>query len=145
VWKAAPLLEDRETLEPDDYTDANAVLHTDRRHQVPLASFTGTPFWRDTNYLSNITPQKSDLNQGAWATLEGRVRDFARQPGVVGVYVMTGPLYERPMPELPRADEAHMVPSAYWKIIALPDGATAKVTAFYFDQDTPRVPTTAST
>jgi hypothetical protein len=42
------------------------------------------------------------------------------------------------MPELPRADEAHMVPSGYWKIVAVRDGATAKMAAFYFDQDTPR-------
>jgi endonuclease G len=112
VWKADPLLEDRDELHGD------CILAGD--------------------YLSNITPQKSDLNQGAWATLEGKVRNLARQPGVEGVFVMTGPLYERPMPELPRADEAHMVPSGYWKIVALPDGATAKVAAFYFDQDTSR-------
>ena len=31
---------------------------------------------------------------------------------------MTGPLYERPMPQLPNANEVHIVPSGYWKIIA---------------------------
>ena len=61
---------------PDDYTGANAALGTDRGHQAPLASFAGTDHWRDTNVLSNITPQASALSQGPWARLETRVRDL---------------------------------------------------------------------
>lgn len=64
-WKPDPALEDTDTLEPDDYKGAHATLHTDRGHQAPLASFKGTKCWHQTNYLSNITPQSSDLNQGA--------------------------------------------------------------------------------
>ncbi len=68
-WEEDPFLEDSETLEPDDYKNAFNELKTDRGHQAPLASFAGTVFWRSTNILSNITPQKSDLNQGAWVAL----------------------------------------------------------------------------
>ncbi len=135
-WKADPLLAENETLEPEDYKDAHARLKTDRGHQAPLASFSGTRHWKDTNLLSNITPQKSDLNQGAWVDLESKVRDLARKPEVDAVYVMTGPLYERDMPKLPKADEAHMVPSGYWKIVAINDGDSAKVAGFIFDQNT---------
>ena len=137
-WKADPLLEDNETLEPDDYKDAHKKLKTDRGHQAPLASLTGTPHWKDTNYLSNITPQKSELNQGPWNRLEGKVRNLAKKPEVDAVYVVTGPLFERNMPNLPEADEAHMVPSGYWKIVATKDGDSVKVAAFIFDQNTPR-------
>ena len=42
------------------------------------------------------------------------------------------------MPGLPKADEAHVVPSGYWKIVAVGDGDSAKVAAFVFDQDTAR-------
>jgi len=138
-WKADPALDPSETLEPqpDDYRRANAVLGTDRGHQVPLASFTGTPHWRTTNYLSNITPQMAALNQGPWQSLEGRVRDLARERGDRGVFVVTGPLYERAMAPLPGADEAHTVPSGYWKIVAVQDGATILVATFVFDQLTP--------
>ena len=38
-WKSDPWLADNETLEPPDYTGANAALGTDRGHQAPLASF----------------------------------------------------------------------------------------------------------
>lgn len=139
-WKSDPALDPTETLEPrpDDYRRANSVLGTDRGHQVPLASFTGTPHWRDTNYLSNITPQMAALNQGPWQTLESRVRDLARAAGDGGVFVMTGPLYERAMAPLPEADEAHTVPSGYWKVVAIADGTTIQVAAFVFDQLTPR-------
>lgn len=137
-WRADPLLEGRETLELDDYKGAHAALRVDRGHQAPLASFSGTPQWAETNYLSNITPQRGDLNQGPWAQLEGAVRDLARRPEVEGVYVQTGPLFERPMPQLPNADEDHRVPSGYWKIVALPDGQAIKVAAFIMEQETPR-------
>ena len=137
-WRADPSIDPSETLEPGDYRRANAVLGTDRGHQVPLASFTGTPHWRDTNYLSNITPQMAALNQGPWLRLESRVRNLARARGDGGVFVLTGPLYERSMAPLPGADEAHRVPSGYWKIVAVIDGSTVSVAAFVFDQLTPR-------
>ena len=139
IWKPDPWLNENETLEPDDYTRANAALRVDRGHQAPLASFKGTGLWKETNYLSNITPQKSALNQGPWRALEDRVLGLVS--GGFVVYVMTGPLFERQMPELPGADEDHRVPSAYWKIILVQDGSSAnsiKSASFIFDQETPR-------
>jgi endonuclease G len=115
------------------------ALDVDRGHQAPLASFKATTYWADTNYYSNITPQKSDLNQGPWVKIEEMERDLARAGDVV--YVMTGPLYERDMPPLPNCDEPHRVPSGYWKIVATQSGddtSTIRVAAFIFDQDTPR-------
>ena len=55
-----------------------------------------------------------------------------------GVFVVTGPLYERVMAPLPGADEQHRIPSGYWKIVAVIDGSTVSVAAFVFDQLTPR-------
>ncbi|PKL86649.1 MAG: DNA/RNA non-specific endonuclease [Ignavibacteriae bacterium HGW-Ignavibacteriae-1] len=133
VWKADPWLDDDETLEPDDYKGANAALKTDRGHQAPLANFKGNRDWHTTNYLSNITPQNSKLNQGVWKNLEELERrivaDFKE------IYVMTGPLYERYMPRLPYADEQHIIPSGYWKIITSFDSKNnLLVAAFIFDQ-----------
>ena len=136
-FKKDPLLARHETLVPSDYTDANAVLGTERGHQAPLASFTGTPHWKDTNFLSNITPQQGALNGGAWRVLEQRVRNLAEDPSVTAVYVMTGTLYEQAMDPLPEADVPHLVPNGYWKVVATEDGSTIKVAAFIFGQDTP--------
>lgn len=134
-WEADPLLDDNETLEPDDYKGAFRGIHTDRGHQAPLASFAGTVFWRSTNILSNITPQRSDLNQGAWVALESAVRDVAYDRKEI--YVVTGPLFDPHENEmtLPQADEAAKVPTGYFKIVATESGA---MTGFMFDQDTDR-------
>ncbi|MCB2156748.1 DNA/RNA non-specific endonuclease [bacterium] len=136
-WKPDPWLDPDETLEPDDYRGAFAELHTDRGHQAPLAAFKGTPYWEETNYLSNITPQRSDLNQGVWVELEGYVRDLALSNTV---YIMTGPVFEREMPSMPGADEPHRVPSGYWKIVCVANdkGMPQQGAAFFFDQETPR-------
>ncbi len=88
-WRPDPLLPPDETLEPADYKGAHKALKTDRGHQAPLASFTGAPGWQATNYLSNITPQKSALNQGPWKELEAAVRVLARS-GAGRVHVLTG-------------------------------------------------------
>lgn len=134
-FKADPWLDDAETLEKDDYNGAWENLGVDRGHQAPLASFKGTGSWAETNYLSNITPQKSALNQGPWKRLEEKVRELVEAGHVV--YVMTGPLYERGLPALPGADEPHQIPSGYWKIVAL-ETDSVTCASFMFDQETPR-------
>lgn len=138
-WRADPRLPDNETLEPEDYVGAYAAIGVDRGHLAPLASFAGSRHWRATNYLSNIMPQRSALNRGPWARLEAAVRRLARQAGMAGVHVLTGPLYERDMPPLPNADEAHRIPSGYWKIVAIAGarGIEAAV-GFAMDQSTGR-------
>ena len=138
-WRADPFLDDDETLEPGDYSGASEANGIDRGHQAPLASFKGTSSWWTTNYLSNITPQKKDLNQGPWQTLEQRVRDLVVHYDYV--WVMTGPLYKEPLFDLVRANEPHTVPSHYWKIICVQEGKspqTIKAAAFLFHQNTPR-------
>jgi endonuclease G len=135
-WATAPDLNSADTLSPPEYDHSNVTLGVDRGHQAPLAAFKGHADWRMTNYLSNITPQSSKLNQGPWKNLEAAVRKLA-QTGV-DVWVMTGPLYEWPMAKLPGTDKRHQVPSSYWKVVAVEEGTAMKVAGFYFYQDTPR-------
>lgn len=133
-WKADPSLDRDETLSPPDYVAASEKLHIDRGHQAPLASFSGTKTVADTNYLSNITPQSSALNQGPWVRLENKEREVVQRLSAP-LYVLTGPLYERMMEPLPKGDEYHRVPSGYWKVIAMDDG---RVSSFIFDQTAKR-------
>ena len=133
TWRNDPLIESDETLEDKDYKDAHDELETDRGHQAPLASFAGSRHWRELNYLSNITPQKTALNQGSWKELEMAVRDAVGYRN--SLYVITGALYLETERELPEADEPHKVPSAYYKVIYDLNGNAA---SFIFDQDLPR-------
>lgn len=140
-WMSDPWLDPSETLEPEDYRNAPEVLKIDRGHQAPLANFKGTPFAWETNYLSNITPQKSDLNRGIWKELEDWERALTIKYKLL--FVMTGPLYEEVQERLPNADEPHRIPSGYWKIIVIPnnqniaDTANLQVFGFIFSQNTP--------
>lgn len=130
-WQPDPALDPKVTLEPEDFSEAHNKLGTDRGHQAPLSSFKGRD-WRQTNYLSNITPQTSDLNQGAWRGLEEYVRDLVWIHGEV--FVITGTSYHRPMPQLPGADEKHQVPAGYWKIILTGQA----MESYFFEQGTPK-------
>lgn len=139
-WRADPWLDDEETLEPrpnagDDYRGASGLGY-DRGHLAPLGSFKGSRFASQANFLSNITPQKSALNQGPWRILEERVRALVEKGNTV--WVITGPIYEDEMPPLPNADETHTVPSGYWKIVAIEPGNELRVAALVMMQDTPR-------
>ena len=147
-WEADPWLAEDETLEPtpsskEDYKGANKALDVDRGHQAPLASFKGSRFASQTNMLSNITPQKKDMNQGCWKNLEEAVRGLVRTGKTV--YVMTGPLYTRDMPKLPNADEEHTLPSGYWKVVICMTGtSTFEHAAFIMDQNSGRTDKVAS-
>lgn len=134
-WQVDDLLETDDTLEADDYSGANRAIKIDRGHQAPLASFAGTIYWRTTNILSNITPQKSALNRGPWLDLEAAVRNAVYDLGEL--YVVTGPLYLQGEAEdsLPNADESHQLPTGYFKIVSTEGG---RMSVFIFDQDDTR-------
>lgn len=129
-WGNQPLLAEDERLEEKDYKNAYKQLKTDRGHQVPLASFTGNKYWYTLNYLSNITPQTSALNQNAWQELESTVRDSVSFRD--SLHVISGPIYSAQSMTLPGADEPHTIPSAYYKIVYKPNRALTKAEAAVF-------------
>lgn len=138
-WKTDPDIPAGETLDPVDYNGANVALKVDRGHQANLASMGGVADWQTLNYLSNITPQKSDLNQGPWARLEDHERNLSKEPTIDQVYVATGPLYERFVGTLPGTNKVHTIPSGYWKIIFVGSSPeTGLYASFVMNQDTPR-------
>lgn len=113
------------------------MIKTDRGHQAPLASFSNTSYWSQTNYLSNITPQASNLNQGPWVKLENAVRAHVRTGE--SVYVVTGPLYEYFFANLPRANERHTVPSGYFKVVmTISSSGWIEASGFIMEQDSGR-------
>jgi len=117
-WKTDEKLPKDCSMEPKDYDYAYLNYEYEHGHMAPLSSFGGTAYWSDTNYLSNIEPQKSDLNEGPWSRLENHVRDLAKSYQYV--YVITGPVYSKPMDGLPSKKDA-VVPSAFFKVIIKPN------------------------
>ena len=132
-WKSDPLIDDDETLEESDYKGVySSELEADKGHQVPLAAFAGNQYWYEVNYLSNITPQDKHLNEGPWEELESAVREAATY--TEPLYVISGPVYERKMANMPNADETHTVPSGYYKIVY----NSKETMAFFMDQNSGR-------
>ncbi len=60
----------------------------DRGHQIPSADRLNNDANVSTFYPTNMTPQQSSFNSGIWATLEGKVRGYAKQADTL--YVVTG-------------------------------------------------------
>lgn len=132
-WAADPFAPDAAVLEPDDYRHA-ATQGYDRGHLAPLASLAGLDAWAESNFATNLAPQTVRLNRGAWARQEARERGLVRRNGYDAVYVVVVPLYERPMPPLPLADEPHRVPSGFEKRITAIKGSHIRRWVVRFDQ-----------
>lgn len=132
-FKPDPDIDPSRTLVEKDYRGAHAQFKYQKGHLAPLASFDGSPHWAQTNYLSNIAPQKAKLNNGQWKVLEAKIRKYTEE-WWVPVYVITGTLYEKAMPALPNASQTHRVPSGFWKVIATEEEGQIWATAFIFKQ-----------
>jgi len=68
-----------------------------------------------TYYLTNIVPQKADLNQGVWAQFENALGDSAKAGRAV--YIVTGPIYSSSHPLVFLKNEGKVaVPDSTWKV-----------------------------
>lgn len=96
---------------------------------------------KQTFYYSNMTPQTSGLNNGAWNTLENAVAKVAgKTTGNDRLYVVTGPIFEEGYETT--KDKSGLecpVPTKYYKCLMLctfnADGtmATAKGSAYVYN------------
>lgn len=142
-YKAGPYLPPAGSLSRKDYRGA-AQFGYDRGHFAPAGSFKGSRFAYQAQYLSNIVPQKRDLNQGPWRMLEESIRAFANNGHEVKV--LTGPLYGSPpaagksfgkkMPPWPELQgKAEQLPSGFWKMAAFQKGRRISVCSFVMPQE----------
>ena len=88
-----------------------------RGHQIPSADRTADYSLNSTTfYGTNMTPQRHTLNEGVWATLEGKVRDWAKQSDTL--YVVTGCVVTGSTTLAhDRSGNAITVPTAYFKAL----------------------------
>jgi len=96
-----------------DYTSGGF----DRGHMARSADRTaGNTDNAATYYLTNIVPQKADLNQGVWAQFENALADSANRSGRA-VYIITGPLYSRTHGLTFLKSEGKVaIPDSTWKV-----------------------------
>ena len=141
-WIRGPFLPFPLSLSAKDYKGASQFGY-DKGHLAPKGSFKGSVFAYQTQYLTNLVPQKRSLNQGVWRILEEKVRKFVLKGH--SVKVLSGPLYgqsaqgknyERPLPPWPQAiGQLEQVPSGFWKIIAFKTKKALKLCSFIMSQN----------
>lgn len=115
-----PDLDGRPRAELKDYAGHKGVW--DRGHFAPNADFQwDLDAQRESFYLSNMSPQASNLNQWQWEKLEAVTRAWAQTRGAI--VIMDGPIWKNPIKTL-GANKVG-IPTAYWKVVVDPGGKEA--------------------
>jgi DNA/RNA endonuclease G (NUC1) len=111
-FTADPMLPASAQILTSDYTSGGY----DRGHMTRSADRTAANVDNAiTFYLTNVVPQKGDLNQGVWAQFENMLADSARAGRAV--YVVTGPLYSRSHGLTFVKNEGKIaIPDSTWKV-----------------------------
>ena len=128
-----PLLpQRRQPVIEKGYREGNAGWYS-RGHQIPSADRLEYNANVQTFYGVNMTPQDENLNGGVWATLENKVRVWARQCDTL--YVVSGCTYEEYGGEyvLDNVGKRVAVPTGYYKALLMRKGDTFHACAFTFE------------
>ena len=102
----------------------------DRGHLCPA----GEQKWsqaamHDSFVMTNICPQKHELNSGAWKTLEEKERIWADRDSIL--VIAAGPIYNSPHPERIGATGV-AVPDAFFKVLLAPFADEPRAIAFVY-------------
>ncbi len=100
---------------PEDYR------HTgfDRGHMAPAGDMKWHPqAMRESFYMTNICPQASDLNRGAWKKLEEKCRQRALADS--SLIIICGPMFDKSGPSARIGATGVAVPKGFFKVILSP-------------------------
>ncbi len=108
----------------DDYRGSGYT----RGHLVPAGdmAFDETAM-QETFYMSNMSPQLRQFNNGVWRELEENVRDWAYKAD--SLYVISGPILSNPIKKIGKKNKV-TVPSAFYKVLLDNKGQEKKAIGF---------------
>ncbi len=120
-------------IEHSDYTHSGY----DRGHMAPnyaISRLYGKSAQMNTFYMTNITPQKPNLNRKLWQRLEeAEVKEFTKY--FDQVWVFTGPIFDENKETLKHSKYVE-IPDAFFKIyIGVSDNKKAQTLAFIMPQN----------
>lgn len=88
----------------------------DRGHLAPFADFAyDAELANETFYMSNVSPQVPEFNQGVWRELEETTRDWAKR--FKRLYVVTGPVLTLEPDAYIGRETRVAIPKAYYKVL----------------------------
>lgn len=111
-----------------DFTNTPGAAKYDRGHMAPnsaIATRYGEKAQEETFLLSNIVPQRSELNQTFWRYLEKKIA-AVWAPRMKGVWVVVGPVFGK-NPQ--RLNGRAAIPDAFYCIVLDRDEATGRLRA----------------
>ncbi len=109
-FKPDPLVETGSAL-PTDYSRSGY----DRGHLAPAGDFKyDQSLTYETFYMSNMSPQKPDLNQHIWNDMEMKIRDWAEDRNEL--IIVTGPVLKDGLEYIGKQNRI-AVPEQYYKIV----------------------------
>ena len=115
-----------------DYTHSGY----DRGHMAPnygISTRYGRAAQIETFLMSNIVPQKPNLNRGVWRELEMKVAKLANR--FDSVYIITGPIYDNQIEKIKNKIE---IPDSFYKIIVDVENNIPRALAFIMPQNVKR-------
>jgi len=99
----------------------------DRGHMVPSANHRELDIQNsETFLLSNMSPQKAELNRRIWRKLEKEIRELNKKEEVLETYVVSGPIFnfDKAITTIGTNDDNDVsipVPHAYFKSVLTED------------------------
>lgn len=110
---------------PTDYAGSGM----DRGHLVPAADLKcSAQAMRQSFMMTNVCPMHKALNEGGWAKLEEKVREWAARDSALLVF--TGPVVDENGTAM--AGSKVVLPGAYYKIVMAPCVRPVRVIAFIY-------------
>lgn len=114
---------------PEDYKHSGY----DRGHLCPAADMKwSAQSMSECFYMSNMTPQVHGFNDGIWAHLEHKVREWAKLDGEI--YITAGPILKGDMKKIGK--DGVSVPELFYKVILAPEGKSFKAIGFIIPNQT---------
>ena len=111
--------------QPDDYAGSGF----ERGHLVPAGDLKWSETaMRQSFMLTNVGPMHKALNEGGWAKLEEKVREWTARDSALLVF--TGPVVD--VGDTMRLNGKVVVPGAYYKIVMAPCVRPVRVIAFIY-------------
>jgi len=110
---------------PENYAGSGM----DRGHLVPAADLKWNPMAINQSFfLTNVCPMHKALNEGGWAKLEEKVREWVARDSAL--FVFTGPIVTKNDTTL--AEGKITVPGSYFKIVLAPCVRPMRAIAFIY-------------
>lgn len=120
---------------PDYAVSTRSAYHRDysnsgytRGHLVPAGDMAfDTLAMRESFFMSNMSPQLREFNNGVWKELEENVRDWTYKAGTL--YIITGPVIASPYKTIGKENKV-AVPQSFYKVLLDYEDPERKMMAF---------------